>query len=105
MLQSTIPVRKRSAKGLGFTIISHAAVDKEARLGDLVRIPLAPRLIGHLWVVYPKERIHAEVVNEFVRFAKGRLAASRGAEINLLPERLMRVAHGARRAPSAQSAR
>jgi hypothetical protein len=33
-----------------------------------------------------------EVVNEFVRFAKERLAASRGAEINLLPERLMRVA-------------
>ncbi|HEV8258011.1 MAG TPA: LysR substrate-binding domain-containing protein [Casimicrobiaceae bacterium] len=68
------------ATGLGFTIISHAAVDKEVRLGDLVRIPLASPLIRHLSVVYPKERIHAKVVNEFVRFAKERLAASRGAE-------------------------
>jgi DNA-binding transcriptional LysR family regulator len=64
------------ATGLGFTIMSRATVDKEVRLGDLVRIPLAPPLIRHLSVVYPRERIHAKVVNAFVRFAKERLAAA-----------------------------
>jgi DNA-binding transcriptional LysR family regulator len=88
------------ATGLGFTIMSCATVEKEVRLGDLVRIPLSPPVIRHLSVVYPKERIHAKVVNEFVRFAKERLlAASRGAEVDSQPERRMRVARpGAPRA-------
>lgn len=88
------------ATGLGFTIISRAAVEKEVRLGDLVRIPLAPPLIRHLSVVYSKERIQAKVVNEFIRFAKERLAASRVAEIESLPGRTLRVATSRpRRAP------
>ena len=62
------------ATGVGFAIISRAAVDKEVRLGDLVRIPLAPPLIRHLSVVYPKERIHPRAVTEFIRFSKDRLA-------------------------------
>jgi DNA-binding transcriptional LysR family regulator len=64
------------ATGVGFAIMSRAAADKEVRLGDLVRIALAPPLIRHLSVVYPKERIHSNVVTEFVRFAKERLAAA-----------------------------
>lgn len=64
------------ATGVGFAIISRAAADKEVRLGDLVRIPLAPPLIRHLSVVYPKERIHSRIVTEFIRFAKERLAAA-----------------------------
>ncbi len=64
------------ATGVGFAIMSRAAADKEVRLGDLVRIPLAPPLIRHLSVVYPKERVHSKVVTEFVRFGKERLAAS-----------------------------
>lgn len=64
------------ATGVGFAIMSRAAADKEVRLGDLVRIPLAPPLIRHLSVVYPKERVHSKVVIEFVRFGKERLAAS-----------------------------
>ncbi|MCC7040683.1 MAG: LysR family transcriptional regulator [Burkholderiales bacterium] len=68
------------ATGVGFAIMSRAAVDKEVRLGDLVRVPLAPPLIRHLSVVYPKERIHPKVVTEFIRFAKERLAAPRTAE-------------------------
>lgn len=73
------------ATGLGFTIISRAAVDKEVRLGDLVRIPLEPRLLRHLSVVYPKERIHAKLVNEFICFAKERLA-SLSARVESPPE-------------------
>ncbi|MBU6484205.1 MAG: LysR family transcriptional regulator [Betaproteobacteria bacterium] len=64
------------ATGVGFAIVSRAAADKEVRLGDLVRIPLAPPLIRHLSVVYPKERMHPKVVTEFISFAKERLAAS-----------------------------
>jgi DNA-binding transcriptional LysR family regulator len=64
------------ATGVGFAIMSRAAAEKEVRLGDLVRIPLAPPLIRHLSMVYPKERIHSKVVTEFVRFAKERLAAT-----------------------------
>jgi DNA-binding transcriptional LysR family regulator len=61
--------------GLGFSIMSGAAVDLEARHGVLVRIPLAPRLIRQLSVVTAKERIHARVVSDFVNFAKARLSA------------------------------
>lgn len=64
------------ATGLGFAIMSRATAEKEVRLGDLVQIPLEPPLIRHLSVVYPRERIHSKVVNEFVRFAKERLAAN-----------------------------
>ncbi len=64
------------ATGLGFAIMSRATAEKEMRLGDLVQIPLAPPLIRHLSVVYPKERIHSKVVNDFVAFAKERLAAA-----------------------------
>ncbi|HSN19724.1 MAG TPA: LysR substrate-binding domain-containing protein, partial [Usitatibacter sp.] len=63
------------ATGLGFTIMSRASVAKEARLGELVAIPLAPRLIRNLSVVYPKERIRARLVNAFIAFARERLAS------------------------------
>ena len=62
------------ATGLGFTIMSRATVAKEVRLGELVPIPLLPRLIRNLSVVYPKERIHSKLVNAFMAFARERLA-------------------------------
>ena len=63
------------ATGLGFAIISKAAVSKEIRLAQLVEIPLSPRLVRHLSVVYPKERFQSQMVNAFVSFAKERLVA------------------------------
>ena len=62
------------ATGLGFTIMSRATVAKEVRLGELVAIPLMPRLIRNLSVVYPRERIHSRLVNAFMAFARERLA-------------------------------
>jgi hypothetical protein len=44
-----------------------------------VRVPLSPRLIRKLSVVYPKERFRSGLVNTFVQFAKGRLAARQPA--------------------------
>jgi len=67
------------ATGLGFTIMSLATVSKETKLGQLVRVPLSPRLIRKLSVVYPKERFRSRLVNTFVQFAKGRLAARQPA--------------------------
>lgn len=64
------------ATGLGFTIMSRAAVLKEALLGDLVAIPLAPRLTRNLSVVFPRERIHSRVVNAFVQFSREQLSAA-----------------------------
>ena len=63
------------ATGIGFSIMSRATVSREVRLRELVRIPLAPRLIRHLSVVYPKERFHSRLISGFVAFAKERLAA------------------------------
>jgi DNA-binding transcriptional LysR family regulator len=68
------------ATGLGFTIMSRVTVAKEVRLGELVTIPLSPRLIRDLSVVYPKERIHSRVVNTFIAFARERLAAASAAD-------------------------
>jgi DNA-binding transcriptional LysR family regulator len=64
------------ATGVGFTIMSRATVVKEVRLRELVPVPLAPRLIRNLSLVYPKERIHSRTVNAFMAFARERLAAA-----------------------------
>jgi len=63
------------ATGLGFAIISKTAVVKEIRLAQLVQIPLSPRIVRYLSVVYPKERFHSQIVTGFVTFAKTRLSA------------------------------
>jgi DNA-binding transcriptional LysR family regulator len=73
-------LKRLVAAGMGFTIMSRAAVTKEIRLGILVQIPLAPRLLRHLSVVYPKERVHSRLVNGFVQFARERLAATQARE-------------------------
>lgn len=63
------------ATGLGFAIMSRVAVPKEIALGQLVQVPLSPRLVRHLSVVYAKERFHSQMVTTFVAFAKVRLQA------------------------------
>lgn len=62
------------ASGVGFALISKAAIVNEIRLGQLVQIPLSPRLVRYLSVVYPKERFHSQMVKSFVTFAKTRLS-------------------------------
>jgi DNA-binding transcriptional LysR family regulator len=64
-----------AATGRGFAIMSRATVAKERRLGLLVGIPLAPRLVRSLSVVYSKQRFQSKLVSSFVAFAKERLAA------------------------------
>jgi DNA-binding transcriptional LysR family regulator len=59
--------------GIGFAIMSRAAVEKDRRLGLLVTVPLVPRLIRSLSVVYPRERFRSRLVNTFIEFVKARL--------------------------------
>ncbi|MCK9389471.1 MAG: LysR family transcriptional regulator [Sulfuritalea sp.] len=61
--------------GLGFAIASRVSVTKEQRLGDIVAIPLKPRLIRPLSMVYPKEKFRSRLVAAFVEFASVRLRA------------------------------
>ena len=68
------------AAGIGVTVMSRAAVAKEVRLGELVAIPLAPRLLRNLSAVYPKERIQSRLVTAFIALARERLSSARAAE-------------------------
>jgi len=61
------------AVGIGFAIISRVAIERERKLGELIALPLAPKLIRALSLVYPKEKFRSRLVNAFIDFAKGRL--------------------------------
>jgi len=63
------------ATGRGFAIMSRSTVVKETRMGLLVGIPLAPRLVRNLALVYSKQKFYSKLVSNFVEFAKERLAA------------------------------
>jgi len=64
------------ATGVGFTIMSSATAINEVQLGQLMQIPLSPRLTRNLYVVYPKERIHSHLVSSFIDFAKQSLLSA-----------------------------
>jgi DNA-binding transcriptional LysR family regulator len=59
--------------GLGFAIASRASAMQAQRLGDLVTLPLKPRLIRTLSMVYPREKFRSRLVIAFVEFAAPRL--------------------------------
>lgn len=59
--------------GLGYAVASRTSVMKALRLGDLVSIPLKPRLTRKLSMVYPKEKFRSRLVTAFVDFASGKL--------------------------------
>jgi len=65
--------------GLGFAIASRATVAKAQRTGDLVAIPLKPKLIRTLSIVYPKDNFHTRLATAFVDFAAVGLRQLAGA--------------------------
>ncbi|MSQ70262.1 MAG: LysR family transcriptional regulator [Betaproteobacteria bacterium] len=77
-LGSPEAIKSVVAAGLGFAIMSRVAVDKEKRLGELAALPLFPKLIRTLSLVYPKEKFRSRLVNTFIAFAKDRLASAHG---------------------------
>ena len=74
-LGSPIALNSVVETGLGFAIASRASIVKEQRLGDIVAIPLKPRLIRTLSMVYLKEKFRSRLVASFVEFASARLRA------------------------------
>jgi DNA-binding transcriptional LysR family regulator len=70
---SPIAVNGVVETGLGFAIASVSSVRKAQRLGDLVAIPLKPRLTRALSMVYPKEKFRSRLVTAFVEFASSKL--------------------------------
>jgi len=63
--------------GIGYAIASRISVLKALRLGDLVSIPLKPRLIRQLSMVYSKDKFRSRLVTTFVDFATDRLKTCR----------------------------
>jgi len=59
--------------GAGVSIMSRARVVKELKLGVLVALPLAPRLIRTFSFVHPKEKFRSKLLTTFVEFAGARM--------------------------------
>src|SRR5574340_341002 len=59
--------------GLGIAIISRATILKELKLGDLAAVPLQPRLIRPLSLVYAQEKFRSRLLQTFLDFAAGSL--------------------------------
>jgi DNA-binding transcriptional LysR family regulator len=65
--------------GLGVSIVSRATVAKELKLRALVAVPLEPRLIRTLSLVYPREKFRSKLLTTFVEFATSRMKLIAGA--------------------------
>jgi len=65
--------------GAGVSIMSRARVVKELKLGALVAIPLAPRLIRTFSFVHPREKFRSRLLTTFVEFAAERMRRIAGA--------------------------
>jgi len=72
-LGSSESVKGVVSTGLGYSILSRLTVAKELKLGELVAVPLQPRLQRSLSLIYPKERFRSRLINTFIEFAKTQL--------------------------------
>jgi DNA-binding transcriptional LysR family regulator len=59
--------------GTGVSVMSRARVAKELKLGVLVAMPLAPRLLRTFSFVHPKEKFRSRLLTTFVEFATVRM--------------------------------
>jgi DNA-binding transcriptional LysR family regulator len=66
--------------GIGVAIMSRATVVKELKLGSLVAIPLAPRLIRTLSLVCPREKFRSRLLSTFIEFATHRMREMAGRQ-------------------------
>lgn len=59
--------------GLGVSIMSRATIVKEIKLKTLVAVPLKPRLIRTMSLVYPKEKFQSKLIATFIEFSVSRM--------------------------------
>ncbi|HEY9194175.1 MAG TPA: LysR substrate-binding domain-containing protein, partial [Methyloversatilis sp.] len=64
-------------RGLAYSILSRAAIRHETSLGLLVAVPLRPRLIRHMALLFPSERFRTYMARQFGEFAVTRLSGPR----------------------------
>jgi DNA-binding transcriptional LysR family regulator len=67
------------ATGMAVSILSRATIAKELKLGLLVAVPLEPRLIRTLSLVYPREKFRSNLLNTFAEFATARMKQMAGS--------------------------
>lgn len=72
-LGSPVAIKGVVETGLGVSIVSRAMVAKEIKLGVLVAVPLEPRLIRTLSLVYPRGKFRSKLLTTFVEFATSRM--------------------------------
>ena len=72
-LGSPVAIKGVVETGLGVSIVSRAMVAKEIKLRVLVAVPLEPRLIRTLSLVYPREKFRSKLITTFVEFATSRM--------------------------------
>jgi DNA-binding transcriptional LysR family regulator len=77
-LGSTVAIKSVVETGLGYSLMSRAAIVKELRLGTLVAIALEPRLIRILSWVSVKEQFRPRRLESFVEFATGKMRQMAG---------------------------
>ena len=65
--------------GLGIAIVSRATIQKEIKLGDLIAIPLEPRLNRPLSMVNAKEKFRSRLLQTFLEFVINALKQSKPA--------------------------
>jgi DNA-binding transcriptional LysR family regulator len=65
--------------GLGIAIVSRATIQKEIKLGDLIAIPLEPRLYRPLSMVNAKEKFRSRLLQTFLEFVIAALKQSKPA--------------------------
>jgi len=63
------PIKGVVETGIGIAIMSSATVVKELKLGSLVAVPLEPRLMRKLSIVYPREKFRSRLLSTFVELA------------------------------------
>ncbi len=61
--------------GIGVAIMSRTTIVKELKLGSLVAVPLEPKLIRTLSLVYPREKFRSRLLSTFVEFATAKMRA------------------------------
>ncbi len=62
------------AAGSGFAIVARHLAGREVRLGELVAIPLQPRLRRNRYLVQPQDRFRSRLAATFIQFAERKLA-------------------------------
>jgi len=73
-LGSPEAIKRIVASGLGFAIMSQAAVQQEIKLGSLLALPLKPRLTRELSIICPCEKYRSRLIEAFVQVTKESLA-------------------------------